>query len=48
MKFTYWLVIALLLASASALADCTIDGRTYTEGTVFGPLTCTDGQWIKK
>jgi len=48
MKITYGLLVALMLLSGSAFADCTIDGKTYSEGSVFGPLTCVDGKWVKK
>jgi hypothetical protein len=44
-----WVVVvmtALLLMVGSAFADCTYNGSTYVEGTVIGPYTCTNGQWV--
>jgi len=39
-------VSILVVTSGYAYASCFYDGQMYPEGTVIGPYTCSDGQWI--
>jgi len=42
-------VIVLLSVMANvAYADCPYEGKTYSEGTVIGPLVCSGGHWVKR
>jgi len=36
----------LLIISNMAVADCTYNGKTYSEGTVIGPYVCRQGKWV--
>jgi len=39
------LITLFLLLSNTVLADCTYNGKNYSEGTVIGPYVCRDGKW---
>ena len=35
-----------LTISNIAVADCTYNGKIYSEGTVIGPYVCRQGKWV--
>jgi hypothetical protein len=39
-------IFIFLMLSNIAMADCTYNGKKYSEGTVLGPYVCSGGQWI--
>ena len=41
-------MLLLALSGGHVFASCTYNGQTYPEGTVIGPYTCVDGQWVIK
>ena len=44
----YVTILALVLLSGKAFADCRQGDRTYGEGEKVGPYTCQDGKWVRK
>jgi hypothetical protein len=43
---TLTVLVLLLFAAGSALADCVYDGRSYPTGTNIGGVICQpDGTW---
>lgn len=45
MKFV--LLILTISLSGFIQADCYLNGQSYPEGSVVGPYTCSNGQWIQ-
>lgn len=42
-------VLALALSFAGSLyAECTYNGKKYSEGSVIGPYICKDGEWVRR
>lgn len=42
------LILVLLFAGSVVYADCKHEGETYPDGTVLGPMECTDGVWAPR
>lgn len=41
------LILNVLLSTAT-FAECTYNGEKHAEGTVIGPYTCVNGEWVFK
>jgi hypothetical protein len=41
-------VLAVLLGTGPALADCYHNGKQVPEGTRVGVLVCENGKWVEK
>jgi hypothetical protein len=40
------ITLCLFFFASLAQADCVYNGQTVSEGTVIGPYTCVNGQWV--
>lgn len=40
--------LLFLAFSSAAFANCTLNGASYPEGTVYGTFVCTNGQWVHR
>jgi hypothetical protein len=40
--------VLLILMPTNALADCTYNGKQYSEGSRVGAFVCQQGRWVVK
>jgi len=48
MKRIFLVVTLFLILGISVEANCTFEGKSYSEGTIRGPYICIDGEWIRR
>ncbi len=40
--------LAMTILSSTLRAECQYNGQAYPEGTVLGPMICSDGRWQQR